>query len=411
MEMKVDPKDTSENLVKNEKLETHVTFEVEKPKIKQEYADVDPYWTGKDKRQVGIWLRVFRVTDVDISLQTITIRLVLIMKWLDEEFAKEHSRPNEKDNRGFFEDTSKCNSTPLLRFDNATSNYETELEFMWVNPQGVCHWERWGKITLTNSVNARNFPFDYQSFTVDLRLKRDFHLQYDRYFCTERSHQNEYNQNRIHICTYNTNIPEFNVCGFSNQNSFYVPRDDMHVTPLPVKSNLKSGWDASYQTLIIIKRNPNYYLLNIWLLTSLLTWLATLVFSLEADKLAEKQGYLITLLLVLLGVRFSFASSLPKLPYITTLDFKIFFSLGAMICLLVLISLSNSTKYTEAILITWLVLAGFTEIFVLIMGYIRAILQRKELEKRAKFYFEEKDAPKKIQINSIDGAIPIMEKA
>jgi general stress protein CsbA len=418
METNVDFKENSEKFFKTESsephLETHeihVNLNLEKIKTKEEYPDANPFWTGQDKRQVGIWLRVFRIKDIDIALQTITVRLVLIMKWLDHEFAKENSRPQEKDNRGFFHDTSNCRTTPLLRFENAKGNYETEFEFMWVNPQGVCHWERWGSITLTSPVDARNFPFDYQSFTIDLRLSRDFHMQYDRYFCTERSHQNEYNQNRIHICTYNNCIPEFNVCGFTNQDSFYVPRDDMHVTPLPVKSNLKSGWDASYTTLMVVKRNPNYYLLNIWLLTSLLTWLATIIFSLEADKLPEKQAYLVTLILVILGVRFSFASSLPKIPYISTLDYRICFSLAAQIALLVLISFSKTQQYTDIIWTVWLVLISFLEVFSIFLGYLRAILQRKELEKKAKFYFEEKDTPKKIEIKCINGSIPIQDKA
>jgi len=117
----------------------------------------------------------------------------------------------------------------------------------------------------------------------------------------------------------------------------------MHVTPLPVKSNLKSGWDASYQTLIVIRRRPQYYFLNIWLLTSFLTWLATPTFSLDTTDLSSRQSYLVTLLLVLLGVRFSFSIVLPNISYITTLDLKLFFSLGALIVLLVLFSLPSAS--------------------------------------------------------------------
>jgi hypothetical protein len=37
----------------------------------------------------------------------------------------------------------------------------------------------------------------------------------------------------------------------------------MHATPLLVKSNLCSGWDAQYLEYFVIRRKPWFYLLNV----------------------------------------------------------------------------------------------------------------------------------------------------
>jgi hypothetical protein len=52
-------------------------------------------------------------------------------------------------------------------------DFVTTLEFMWVNPDGTSHWERWGTSTFANAIEAHNFPFDYNDMCIDLRLKRD----------------------------------------------------------------------------------------------------------------------------------------------------------------------------------------------------------------------------------------------
>ncbi len=122
--------------------------------------------------------------------------------------------------------------------------------------------------------------------------------------------------------------------------------------------------------------------------------------------LAERQSFLVTLLLVLLAIRFSFADSLPKFPYLTTLDWKIFLSWGGLTIIFVVLSLPNASNYEDIIFITWISISSFIEIISIFLGWKRIQLQRNELAKRAKFYFEEKDIPSKIEINSIDGKIP-----
>ena len=58
----------------------------------------------RNRRQVGVWLRVFELKEVDTAKQTAKAQIVLILKWLDFDFAKKYSKPKARhDNRGFFD--------------------------------------------------------------------------------------------------------------------------------------------------------------------------------------------------------------------------------------------------------------------------------------------------------------------
>lgn len=82
-----------------------------------------------------------------------------------------------------------------------------------------------------------------------------------------------------------------------------------------------------------------------------------------------------------------------------------------MITLLTLFSMFNVNRHNDVIWIIWLILSGINELSVFIMGYVRATYQKKELENRARLYFEDKDAPKNVEINSIDENIPVLQKS
>lgn len=374
-------------------------------------ADATRLWTGRDTRQVGLWPRIFRVMDVDSAKQTCTLKLVLISKWLDLEFARKLAHdgwtsaaetwPGVKgakgDTRTFFENPGDavkagCSSVPILRFESATSAFDVSVEFMWVNPEGVCHWERWGTLTIASPMDAGNFPFDYVDVIVDLRLKRDF-TRPDRYLCTERMHTNEEAQNRIHICTNNASIPEWEICLLDGKPPFWVKTDQMSVTPLVVESNLRSGWLASYRVLFVLRRRPNYYILNIWSLLMVFSLLALTTFALDPTDIGSRQSSLLTLLFVQLAAKFAFADSLPKLPYLTTLDYKVYSSVFLVTMLLVAqsalpkaVNADDLSQADKILLFVWIFVLVVWEVTFWIISYCRQAIQKgRVLEAARKF--------------------------
>ena len=48
-----------------------------------------------------------------------------------------------------------CSSVPILRFENATASaFDVSVEFMKVTePEGECHWERWGTLTIASPMD------------------------------------------------------------------------------------------------------------------------------------------------------------------------------------------------------------------------------------------------------------------
>lgn len=346
-------------------------------------------WTGKDPDQVGVWPRIFRVNKIDPVEQSVSVNLVLIVNWLDPAFAADHARPGQKDNRGYLDNANDCPTRPCIIFHNMVSDeFRVTMEFMWVNPQGVCHWERWGTLSYVDSLEAQNFPFDYADFNLCLRLKRDFQVP-DRYFCTIRSNQNEYNQNRIHINVASNIVPEWQVCSFDGKEAFHVIRDSMTVTPMLVNSNLQSGWDARYNIYFVLKRKSQYYMTNVWSLTVLINVLAITNFSLGngKDDLADRQALIITLLLVQVAVKFAFTDSIPKVPYLTTLDLKVYISTLMLGILLILVSVfphvvkeDDLDHYNLVLLCIWMGSVCLVEGVLCILPKLRERRQKAFLE-------------------------------
>ena len=121
---------------------------------KKEYANASKLWTGDDvrwkitvlyckrhegldiltffprqERQLGVWLRVFELKEVNTAKQTAKAQIVLILKWLDHDFARKYSKPKSRgDTRGFFDSAANCPSKPKLRFQNFVQPMKIDVE-------------------------------------------------------------------------------------------------------------------------------------------------------------------------------------------------------------------------------------------------------------------------------------------
>eukprot|EP00040_Diaphanoeca_grandis_P043727 m.268906 g.268906 ORF g.268906 m.268906 type:complete len:485 (-) comp81239_c0_seq1:26-1480(-) len=135
-----------------------------------------------------------------------------------------------------------------------------------------------------------SFPFDFQEFTMDIRL----------------------NNKHKHLFDLTVHAVMFNRKALTLQEWVQMP---------PTVKRGDTQKDRHTNVSMIVKRKANYYVTNI---VSLMTGLVTLcfsAFSVELEDIADRMSIILTLLLTAVAFKFVIADSLPKLSYSTLMDY------------------------------------------------------------------------------------------
>ena len=135
-----------------------------------------------------------------------------------------------------------------------------------------------------------------------------------------------------------------------------------------------------------MRRRPNYYILNIWSLLMVFSLLALTTFALDPTDIGSRQSSLLTLLFVELAAKFAFADSLPKLPYLTTLDYKVYSAVFLVTMLLVAqsalpkaVNADDLSQADKILLYVWISVLVVWEVTFWIIAYWRQAIQKGKL--------------------------------
>ena len=90
----------------------------------------------------------------------------------------------------------------------------------------------------------------------------------------------------------------------------------------------------------VAKRRYRYYVVNFYSQIFALTTAFILVLAIDASSVAERLGFLVTLVLAAAALQISILGSLPELPYVTMLNAYVVFSFSLMIAAMVCNSLA-----------------------------------------------------------------------
>jgi hypothetical protein len=138
-------------------------------------------------------------------------------------------------------------------------------------------------------------------------------------------------------------------------------------------------------------------------------------FALDAKlKLADRQSFTLSLILVQVAMKFAFSNALPALPYLTTLDWKAYLSIIMLACLLLLQSMLPSIVVIEddlkdldrILFLVWLGAIAFFEALFGLMACWFMMVQKRALERRATELFE---GEKKIELPCLIKSVSMTE--
>jgi len=294
---------------------------------------------GTDCKAIAIYLRIPSVHAIDTGAQTFTVDFVLNVHWHDPKLIAKLAREcdaDPKDTRMLTPEEEET-MTAGIRFDNLCGDLTRKASFLKIGSRekGIVKWELFAVGTFLDPVEARLFPYDVQDFTIRFRLKAiDALVQHGIFICHYPGR----------IALDNKYVPEWVVHGITTDKGhnhisydgfFKSWADTLHLN-IAMDDNQKPliGWTAEASFTFFASRKAGYFEINILSMTFIIGALGLASFSIARQETGDRLSFNSTLMLAEVALKFAFADSLPKLPYMTHADTMVY---GVFCCLAVLI--------------------------------------------------------------------------
>ena len=265
------------------------------PATSADAADTGRPLAAKGPTEVKIAVFVLDVDEVDNVSQSFDANVYIELRWQDSRLS--HDNPNEI--------TRSLNDVwnPRIQFINQQKIWPTLPEIVEVFPGGeVVYQQRvWG--AFSQPLELEDFPFDQQVFTVQLASAG-------------------YGPLEVKLA------PDLvSRTGIADQFSL-ADWDilDWRVDIAPFAPSLEEETFAGYSLTIEAKRRYGYFILKVIIPLFLIVMMSWVVFWIDPKESGTQISVAITTMLTLIAYRFAVGNDIPKVSYLSRLDY---FILGA----------------------------------------------------------------------------------
>ena len=258
-------------------------------------ADVDRPLIEDGPTDVRVAVFVLDIDEVSNVGQSFDANIYIELRWHDPRHA--HNYPNAV-TRGLNEVWN-----PRILFINQQKIWKTLPEIVEVFPDGeVVYQQRvWG--TFSQPLELEDFPFDQQVLTVQLAAA-SYSPKEVKLVTEERSRTGVANE---------FSLADWNILGWK-------------VDIAPFAPSLKEEPFAGYSLSIEAARKYGYYIIKVIIPLILIVMMSWVVFWIDPLESGAQISVSITAMLTLIAYRFAVGSDLPKVSYLSRLDY---FILGA----------------------------------------------------------------------------------
>ena len=214
--------------------------------------------------------------------------LILVLRWHDPSLAHQGRDSIEKDLKDIWH--------PRLQVLNQQRLVKTFAESVEISPDGevIYHQRLWG--SFSQPLELRDFPFDKQRFEIQLG-NINFGSQKFNLMISPESGISE-----------SLSIPDWEVLQWK------FTAEDLRFGN---ESTRLSGMVFSVEA----KRDTNYFKYKVILPLVMIVMMSWLVFWIDPSMAASQISVAVTAMLTMIAYRFALAGMLPRLPFLTTLDF------------------------------------------------------------------------------------------
>lgn len=228
--------------------------------------------------EVGVAVKVIAITDLDMSGHSFSVDFNLNVAW-----------KGEKDNM------------PEVQFYNILESQEHEQADTKAGDAGFDWYYRIRcRASFRQNFAIRDFPFDTQALTVQVRMKKPcmlVHLPWDL-------------SGRACSCDPRCLMDEF-----------VLTQAQVVPTYLPsLKFGKLAGYDPEAHIVFSVARKPMYWVINYGLITSVLASFSFLAFALPVGDISDRLGIGFTLNLTVVASYYLMSDKLPCAAYFNALE-------------------------------------------------------------------------------------------
>lgn len=264
-------------------------------------------------REVLVGVNLTSIPEIQETSETFVAICYLHLRWQDPSLAFEGKRPQVLIEEAAL-DRVKEMWRPDLQFANESSAAEVKRAVLSIHPDGTVDFDREFQVTLRSELDLHSFPFDRQVLQLELESFA-------------------YNAKEVRL------VPEQVVLGRNVALAQWQPGELSWSTAM-VQDRLEA---EDYHRLTIsleMTRNPGFYIWQVFVPLFFLIMIASTVFFLPAEDLADRINVIVTSLLTVVALSYAVHADLPKIAYLTAIDrlfIVAFVFLGAKILSMLLV--------------------------------------------------------------------------
>ena len=242
---------------------------------------------------VDISIRVIDLDEINGANQNFTANVAVMAEWKDKRLAGGGGRRSMN---------LKEIWHPMLQIMNQQRVVKTFPEMAQVEPDGTVRviQRYWGQFS--NPLLLHDFPFDHHPFKIQV--------------VSMVGGKDEIKLVSINSGKYSSgmadqlSLPDWKITSWSMNSNSYAISNDLN-TLLGVNFNFKA------------ERNIGYYTVKVFLPLLLIVIMSWIVFWIHPSESGSQISVSITSMLTLIAYRFALGSSLPKVSYLTQMDWFI----------------------------------------------------------------------------------------
>jgi hypothetical protein len=258
------------------------------PAVAAETAPLPP-------RQVELGVYILDITDVDEPTSQFTAHVLFSTAWQDPDRAFEGREPRIS-REDLAVDEANTGWRPMVEFNRTTAPAELHHALLRVFPNGRVEFERQMTVRLATSLDLRKLPFDTQYLKIELE-----------------SFQHLAGAVALTLPPENLRIT----------NRISLPQWQPGPLTADVQPTFREVYGETYSRATVtltMSRHSHFYVWQMVVPLFIVLGMAFAVFFLPPQDLSDRMTVIIASLLTVVALSYSLHSGLPKIPYLTIID-------------------------------------------------------------------------------------------
>lgn len=255
----------------------------------------DAVTTPATPRKVDLGLYILDLTEIDEPAGQFAIQVLLGTYWQNPALAFEGKEPKVWREDAAVEEANAM-WRPMVEFNRTTAPAELVHALLRVHPNGRIEFERQMTLRIATELDLRKLPFDTQQLQLELE-----------------SFQNLASEVELVLPPANLRM---------------VPRISLpQWEPRKITGAVAPFYREVYQetysratVTIELRRHYHFYIWQMMVPLGIVLGMAFAVFFLPPNDLSDRMSVIIASLLTVVALSYSLHSGLPKIPYLTIID-------------------------------------------------------------------------------------------